>query len=649
MALKALLVFVAAFCVHFASSAVPKQCQSNAKVAGNPPLPTIPDTFSTTVEIANAQTTSAGDFSAYVSWKDKKISIENHFKGGNKQEIYDYNTAEKKAFRENDGLCKITTNEYGPFMYSSLSKDVKSIGDVFFFGDKYNLIYDKNTTMFRGIPCQSWYGCVNTDKVSLAVMFYFSKNATISGRKSPVLLASRVIGNVAVGNSSKRVSNIYNFADTHFEQPPPEKMTFPAGFYCPETKHSCQFPKIPDEFEMNSEVFMPQYKGVYNHREYVDTKEKYFRVDGQHKNAKGVYVPVHEIHDYNTGISYIIDSITYKCTMAPISLKSWDGVQTDDHKHIRMRNADEYFGKNVSNYTCKGNTTVRGIPAEVMVSSTKGNGGSGTNGTVIREWYFSQPGWRLVGMEGTINVSLPRAATRLPLKQVWYHQDGSIIFSVNHYNFDAVETTTHILWILRTCYIGNRHYMYFRLNVQFDQYGTTHQKEITNSIRDAVANIAGISKLRVSSILIFKSGFKGVIAVRLYVLGVPSIKGSVPVLHPKHQMPMKEAVKKIKTAIMSGKLQVNVKFSGDTKPSVIMKAQPRSYYDSSMDGPYIRPTTAPMKTSEVVHPGVSAGAVAGIAIVMFIIAIICTVLIMNFILKRRGLQLFNYVRWNSTA
>lgn len=51
--------------------------------------------------------------------------------------------------------------------------------------------------------------------------------------------------------------------------------------------------------------------------------------------------------------------------------------------------------------------------------------------------------------------------------------------------------------------------------------------------------------------------------MRVYVLGVPAIKGSVLVLHPRHLVPMKIAVKGIKDAITSGKLDVKVKMMSE--------------------------------------------------------------------------------------
>ena len=46
-------------------------------------------------------------------------------------------------------------------------------------------------------------------------------------------------------------------------------------------------------------------------------------------------------------------------------------------------------------------------------------------------------------------------------------------------------------------------------------------------------------------------------AVRVYVLGLPHIKGTVKVLHPVHQTPLKDAVDGIRTSIKTGKFSVS--------------------------------------------------------------------------------------------
>ena len=49
-------------------------------------------------------------------------------------------------------------------------------------------------------------------------------------------------------------------------------------------------------------------------------------------------------------------------------------------------------------------------------------------------------------------------------------------------------------------------------------------------------------------------------AVRVYVLGVPNIIGTIQVLDPIHQTPLKDAVNGIKRAIKDGKFVIQFPF-----------------------------------------------------------------------------------------
>lgn len=623
--------------------ALPQYCSSSRiPNKSGPKLPKIPDNFMATVERLDPMSNSSMAFSMFVNWKAKKISTIRHLKGGNFQELYDYNSELKMSAGPglpNEGFCQATVSPFGPIGFSNFSKDKVSFADVLFYGEKYNLSYMGVMRDIRGIRCHTWQGCVNTNNMSIANYFFFSANWTMSGQKEPKFVAYGTGGYVAVGSRVRNVSLTYDFVNINVGPPPPQKMNFPPGIYCEDPGSKCMFPKIPLEFEMNAEMTQQGRKDVRNSREYFDSKEKFHRSDHHHNNSKGVQVPIHEIHDYNTGISYVIDSTTMKCAMSPIPLKSWDGLETLDHHHIRMRSSSEFFGLNVKKYGCKGSSSIRGIPADVMVSTRNGTRSNPTE-KLIQEWYFSRPDWKVNGMEGPINT------TRVPLQHVWYHKNGSVLFNINYFNFDPVETTTHILWILRYCYVNNRHYMYFRLDSPYDKYGISNRKDVISALRDALAKAAGISHLRVSSILLFKSGYSGVIAVRLYVLGVPAVGGSVTVLHPKHEVPLTDAVNKIKNAITAGNLIATVRIYGQSSATVLtMKAQKASYYDNFIDGP--DPVKPKKKDAKPSRAGVSSGAAAGITIAIFLLAVVLTVVAVNFILKRRGVNLFQYSRYNN--
>ena len=66
------------------------------------------------------------------------------------------------------------------------------------------------------------------------------------------------------------------------------------------------------------------------------------------------------------GILYEINSRTAECEMKPLTNKSWDSTEGDDHHHIRMRTSEEFFGLNHDDYIYEGQASVRGIQADVF-------------------------------------------------------------------------------------------------------------------------------------------------------------------------------------------------------------------------------------------------------------------------------------------
>eukprot|EP00795_Rhopilema_esculentum_P010656 gene10656-19398_t len=456
---------------------------------------------------------------------------------------------------------------------------------------------------------------------NISVQYLFTKKDSKHGQQFFGFSAAALTKNQTI---------MVKFVNMNPGTPSPEHLQVPNDVFCNMTTTKVQLPRFPDEFEMNIEVLMLSNKTGFNARDYIDTKEKYFRSDHHHRE-NGVFVPVHEIHDFNTGIMYTIDVNTFDCKVKPLSNRSWDSVETEDHHHIRMKTTNEFMGIDGQRYIHEGFTTVRGIPVDVFSNMMPSRRHPGQ--MVLRKWYFSRPDWKIGGMEGPLND------TRVPVMLTWGHDGRKSV--MNFFNYDPVETANHILWPLRACYSNNRHYMYFRLSGQYDSFGAEHQRSLTNSIRNSLAKAAGISKLRVSSVLIFKSGYGGVVAVRVYVLGLPPVKGSVLVLHPKHELPLKTAVDRIRDSITSGKFKVLVNVKDATGVKVkSLPAQKDSYYDVFVDGPDPQPPNSVKKGKA----GMAAGAVAAISIAFIVIAVLLTVALMHFILKRRGIQLFQYSR-----
>ena len=78
-----------------------------------------------------------------------------------------------------------------------------------------------------------------------------------------------------------------------------------------------------------------------------------------------------------------------------------------------------------------------------------------------------------------------------------------------------------------------------------------------------------------------------------------------------------------------------------------MSAVKSSYYDLYVDGP--DPVAPGPKGDGKKQAGMTRGAVAAIVLAMVVVAVILTVGVLHVILKRRGVQLFNYSRHTDEA
>ena len=74
-----------------------------------------------------------------------------------------------------------------------------------------------------------------------------------------------------------------------------------------------------------------------------------------------------------------------------------------------------------------------------------------------------------------------------------------------------------------------------------------------------------------------------------------------------------------------------------------MSAQKDSYYDLYVDGPDPLPNPGP-KDDKRSRAGMKGGTVALLSIVLILCAVILTIGVIYVLLKRRGVQLFNYQR-----
>ena len=81
----------------------------------------------------------------------------------------------------------------------------------------------------------------------------------------------------------------------------------------------------------------------------------------------------------------MINSRTFACEVTPLTNRSWDATETDDHHHIRMRTTDEFFGLDHNDYVYEGYTKVREVPADIFSRLRPSRRHPGRNVSILRK------------------------------------------------------------------------------------------------------------------------------------------------------------------------------------------------------------------------------------------------------------------------
>ncbi|XP_041346986.1 uncharacterized protein LOC121366718, partial [Gigantopelta aegis] len=211
----------------------------------------------------------------------------------------------------------------------------------------------------RGITCRTWYSCLYWPDMdaTMNVTWYFSdpRNWDTSLALHNVPVRVHVVGRVG-GDNAHNFEHIYDLMHyTPFIESVSDFET-PSGVTCPGRKNTKAFPNLADAFSFSVEI-------VDNIRQQVSfMKEWYDRSMGlvqfmykPSPSSQSPYGsrPLKEIHDFNTGVAYIMDPMVGNCTVRRIEPGSFDDKSVDPH-HVRIRTSKEFFYTDASIVTYEG-------------------------------------------------------------------------------------------------------------------------------------------------------------------------------------------------------------------------------------------------------------------------------------------------------
>lgn len=251
------------------------------------------------------------------------------------------------------------------------------------------------TSEVRGIISDAWVSCQYIDilQATALVVWYISRREEWDMQLGAGTIPLRMVATgvqVTPQNTQVNFTHIYDFFN--YEQSVnPAAFVVPNGVYCPNrvTPDDKPFPQVPNVFYFVGEIIDP-YKNQFSYMEEAYdnvSRVSAFRFKGDVTSLTGMNQYA-ELNDYNTGVSYILDTIAGSCSLSPVK----DGLAAFsvavNGQQVRLKTPREFFMDSSIQYQYAGSSVVRQIPCERWVATT--TSAQGYNGTtVVVEWYFA--------------------------------------------------------------------------------------------------------------------------------------------------------------------------------------------------------------------------------------------------------------------
>ncbi|CAL4081500.1 unnamed protein product, partial [Meganyctiphanes norvegica] len=189
----------------------------------------------------------------------------------------------------------------------------------------------------------------------------------------------------------------------------------PPGVFCP--AHERKFlPKLANQFSITMETVIENLGTIAYESQHYESEEKLVSFTYRpHLHAEGMFllnIPgltdmtiefYRVIHDFKTGIQYMINEKTSNCSIQGIPVSALDAAPADN-QHIRLRHASELISIDPNMFIYKGTRRVRGIICDVWVAERGVR--KGQYSTV--EIYFSHENW-------TVEVEVFNKVRQVPI------------------------------------------------------------------------------------------------------------------------------------------------------------------------------------------------------------------------------------------
>ncbi|XP_071099972.1 uncharacterized protein [Haliotis cracherodii] len=336
--------------------------------------------------------------------------------------ISDFTTDE--YFTIQDGMCAVTKLSASdtftlPFQnVNGSAAEVLSVHRAMKFGQSYNEKYVGLATV-RNISALHFESCTyrNDTKQTIKIDFYFSDGKTWTTPSGAILAPIRSMIHRKIGSGSDSFESHEQYDIVYFQEYIDDYSVFqiPGGIYCDGRKNTKPTPNIPNYFTFRAEMVVPSYNTIGAYDEWYDYSRKMVRIDSKPMPGGVVIVPMvtrRDVHDFNAGVSYMVDMTSGDCHVAPLSADIFDSKLTDLN-HIAIKSPKQFFDFTSGVFVYSGQKTERGITMDTWIGKRL-DFPPGLNLTSYWEWYFSADKWLISEFGPSIRSAPMRLKITIP-------------------------------------------------------------------------------------------------------------------------------------------------------------------------------------------------------------------------------------------
>ncbi|XP_050399409.1 uncharacterized protein LOC126816707 isoform X1 [Patella vulgata] len=580
------------------------------EVLNGPAKPEIPNTYSVHIECIIINKNQSTEIEEFFDYDGNRGTVHQRQSGIDFYAYYDYDSTEFIGVFPATNDCTVTdlskSGERFLFGYNqgAAGGHIFTSAGALHFGANAQERYI-GTDVIRGINVRAWYSCEHWDNMdaTMDVYWYFSNpDSWDMAVGLPEIPIRAYVKGIAYSqddiNGSHVFEHIYDFI--HFKNYISDNTIFetPSMVVCPGRKNTLDFPDLPNSFSFTIEMIDSVRQSVTFMTESYDFKSNVTKFEykpTELTDSKYGFNPLTEIHDFNTGVAYIIDNMIGNCSMVPIEQGDFDDTTVNAHT-VRMRTAKEFFSTDNTVVTYEGRKTARNLECDTWIGE-RSSSPSGIKSNTTWEWYFQTDAWSSV--EQTDETTNPGGT---PIQMRLKVPDLGMEYSYNIYGFSKA-TQDLKTYDISACYInGKRRRFDFQVSSSFKTNVDQNRQIFIYSTLMSLSGFMDVSPLRVANLQL---SFQDDIHLRFDLLDVAPSFGDVANL--KQETTLNAAADILTKAINNNEFVILLFAYNTITPITVMSGSIVEYdYDTHFSN--IKSSTAKY----------SAGSMAGLAVGMMI-------------------------------